>query len=325
MKRKNAQLNISFAWIFAIVVGAFILFLAIYGVTKFVNIQKTQQGAETGKEISVLLNPLESSFETTEMVTIYAPTETRIFFECENPKSSEVFGKQKIWTLQKVYNSWTPTKVEISSRNRYVFSENPVEGKSFVAFSKPFEFPPERRTDSSFKVADLIYIFPSDEKYCFTDADEEIIEELDLLQNNSRIKNFYFDDCPTGSKKICFDSDSEDCYAKINYNSGIVEKNSEGVYFETDALMYAAIFSENSEYECQIGRIMARAKQLAEIYEIKSEMEKNQSCPGVLDADLIIFKTLLNSYNNSEDLSYIANQAEQLNARNSMQGDCKLW
>jgi len=37
MRNKKGAMDISFGWIFAVVVGAFILFLTIYGVIKFVN------------------------------------------------------------------------------------------------------------------------------------------------------------------------------------------------------------------------------------------------------------------------------------------------
>lgn len=324
MKNK-AQLNMSFAWIFAIIVGAFIIFLVVFGISKFVNLQKTQQSAETSKEIDILLNPLETGFETSQMVLISAPLETRIFAQCSEPIGSEVFGKQRIRTFQKsLDNRWTETSIDVSSRNKYIFTENSIEGKNFIAFSKPFEFPSERESDFPFKVTDLVYLISEEDNYCFIGAPEEIEEELGSLQNNSNIKNFYFNNCPDESKKVCFNS-GNDCYAEVSYNSGTVEKNSEIVHFETDALMYAGIFSETDEYECQLKRIMSRAEQLVKIYIEKSNVEKSVGCSGELEAELIIFGSLLNSYENSEELYFIANQAEKLNAENGREGDCKLW
>ncbi len=60
-KNQKAQFQISFAWLFAIIVGAFILFLAIYAAVKVINIGESATSAITGKEISILLNPLEQS------------------------------------------------------------------------------------------------------------------------------------------------------------------------------------------------------------------------------------------------------------------------
>lgn len=324
MKNK-AQLNMSFAWIFAIVVGAFIIFLVVFGISKFVNLQKTQQSAETAKEIDVLLNPLETGFETGQIVLISAPLETRIFAQCSEPIGSETFGKQRIRTFQKsLDNRWTETSIDVPSRNKYIFAEYPTQGKNFVAFSKPFEFPSERESDFPFKVTDLVYLISKDDNYCFIEAPEEIEKELGSLQNNSRIENFYFVDCPEGSKKVCFDSGS-DCYAKVDYDFGTVEKDSETVNFETDALMYAAIFSEPDEYECQLKRIMSRAEQLVTIYLEKSDIEKNIGCSGELESELIVFGSLLNSYESSEELYILINQAKELNAQNGREGDCKLW
>ena len=64
MKSKKAFLQISFAWLFAIIVGMVILFLAIYASTKIIKTEQIALDVETAKEIGVLLNPLETGFET---------------------------------------------------------------------------------------------------------------------------------------------------------------------------------------------------------------------------------------------------------------------
>ena len=60
IKMKKGFLQISFAWLFAIIVGIFILFLAIYGVTKLINVGQYQIDSETAKNLGILLNPLET-------------------------------------------------------------------------------------------------------------------------------------------------------------------------------------------------------------------------------------------------------------------------
>src|SRR3989344_4176200 len=97
-KTKRGQLQISFAWIFAIIVGAVILFLAIYTATKVIKIGDTAVSAKTGKEISVLLNPLETGFETSVVTLITMPVETRIYNQCS---ISGNFGRQIIKISQK--------------------------------------------------------------------------------------------------------------------------------------------------------------------------------------------------------------------------------
>jgi len=316
--KKKAQLDSSFGWIFAVIVGAFILFLAIYGVTKFMNLQKIQQSAETGKTIDILLNPLETGFESGQKVLISSPTDTRISAQCD---TLGIFGKQKIQTLQKVFNQWTDGGINIILKNKYIFAESPVEGKNFYAFSKPFEFPVENSYDFSYKIADLIYLTSADDKYCFSNAPEQIKSEIKSLNQ----ANILIDNCTSDATIVCFNPSDKNCDVRVSYQSGTVVKKSGAVRFETDALMYAAVFSDNQTYECQLQRIMKRAKQITILYEEKSRIEKKQGCSGDIETDLIIFENLLNGYKSSDDLFGINNQAKTLNKINSNGGECKLW
>ena len=51
MKGKKGFLQISFAWLFALIVGAFVLFLAIYSITKIISTENTAQDAKASKQI----------------------------------------------------------------------------------------------------------------------------------------------------------------------------------------------------------------------------------------------------------------------------------
>ena len=88
-KSKKGFLQISFGWLFAIIVGGFILSLTIFAVTKVMKTEQTFSDAETGKNIGVLLNPLETSFETGKTSSIILPVETRIYNKCELERSEE--------------------------------------------------------------------------------------------------------------------------------------------------------------------------------------------------------------------------------------------
>ena len=92
MNRK-AFLDISFSWIFAIIVGIFILFLAIYGLTKFTGTQNSVDTASGAKEMGILLGPLEIGFESGQTSSITMPVETKIYTRCEREGN---FGKQTI-------------------------------------------------------------------------------------------------------------------------------------------------------------------------------------------------------------------------------------
>ena len=307
-KNKKGALQISFAWLFAIIVGAFILFLAIYGVTKLIGTEKTISDAEVGKEISVLLNPLETGFETGKITSLTMPVETRIYNKCSN---EGVFGKQRIQISQLSFNEWTDSEIEIGSPNKYLFSEEYAEGKKFYLFSKPFEL--------SFKVTDLIYIIPSTDIYCFLDPPEDVEQEISNLNQ----RNFLLEDCPQNSINVCFGSNS-DCDISVNYVRGAVEKNNREVDFITDALMYAAIFSDKEVYECQLRRVMKRTESLASLYSEKSSFIAQQGCSSELETELLILKDLTGSYDDSAVLFQIESVAEQLENKNNVAG-CKLW
>lgn len=306
---KRGYLQISFGWLFAIIVGAFILFLAVYGIVKLIGTEEKIQSAKTGEEIGLLINPLETGFESGKVTSMIFPVDTRIYTACNN---NGVFGRQLIQVSQKSFKKWTKTDIEIGFSNKYLFSESPIEGKTFYLFSKPFEFP--------FKVADLIYITSSKEKYCFINPPEEIKEELLTLKQ----KNIFVEDCSNSDDvtKICF-SESSNCNVIVNYNMNYVQKETDKLYFYGDALMYGAIFANKQNYECGLKRLMQRTKQLALLYNSKGNfISQTAGCNSNLD--LIGFANSVDNLDSSVNLGSIANSAEEIDSLNKIM-NCKLW
>jgi hypothetical protein len=318
---KRGQLNISFGWIFAIIVGGFILFLVIYGIIRFSNLQDVQQSAETSRQIEVLLNPLETSFESGQKVLISTPVPTRISLQCNSEQG--IFGRQRIRTQQEKFGNYgeDENSVNVVLEGKYIFSERIIQGEKFYAFSKPYELPFEESYEFPFKVSDLIYLTSSDDNYCFVDSPEKIEREISDLDQD----NLFVDNCPSESSRICFSSSESNCGVSVNYNNGIVDKGSEKVYFEGDALMYAAIFSSPGEYECQLNRLMKRAEQLTIIYEEKSSIQRKQGCPSGILSHLNSFENFLSGFENSRDIFSVGNRARELNRQNSILGECRLW
>ncbi len=300
-------LEISFSWLFAILAGIFILFLAIYITTRVISTEQTVNDAKTGKEIGILLNPLETGFGTTAKVTFFTlPVETRIYNKCDD---TGVFGKQGIQISQQSFNKWTETNINTQFPNKYIFSETYVEGKKVYVFSKPFDFP--------FKAADLIYMFSSLKEYCFIDPPEEIEDEISDLNQ----KNLLLENCPKNSIKVCFDS--EDCDINVDYDLGYVEKDGKRVSFVGDALMYAAVFSEKEVYECQLKRLMKRIGNLALLYKNKAEFISKQGCNSNLN--LAALSSPATNFKSSVDLGLIGTIAEEINTENEMNEGCRLW
>jgi len=312
--RKGGFLQIPFAWLFAIIVGAVILFLAIFLVVKIIKGGEITIDAKTGKEIGILTNPLETGFESGKTTYIILPVETRIYNKCDN---SGEFGRQKVQISQRSFGKWTDTNFDVSFLNKYFFSDVYAEGKKFYLFSKPFNFP--------FKISDLIYITSEEKNYCFIDAPENIIEEISDLNQ----KNLLYENCSDSKSentiKICF-SQGGDCGVKVSYGSGYVEKKSGKMYFETDALMYAAIFSDKNIYECQVKRLMQRTKNLAILYKDKiSFISQKSGCDSNLNLiGLSNFADEFVKSGSSANLNSINSIVKDIENKNEV-AMCRLW
>ncbi len=318
MIKNKKGFEISFAIIFAIIAGIFILFLAIYLSSKIINIGQTEINAKTAKEIGILLNPLETGFETGKIASLSLPKETRIYNGCDN---TGVFGKQKIEISQKNFKEWVSTDVNVVIKNKYIFSENYVEGKDFYLFSKPFKFP--------FKVSDVIYLTSKDKNYCFFDTPEKIKTELKTLEQ----KNIFLGtNCPNeipSNKNIIVCFSGGNCNVNVEYENGkgVVKKDGSMMYFETDSLMYAGIFSDPDLYECQLKRLMQRTEQLSLLYKDKEDFVSRVGCSSNLNSELTILGRLSNdlkSNGNSNDLRLIGNIAEEIQNKNEI-SNCRLW
>lgn len=324
--RPKGQMNMSFGIIFAIIAGAFILFLAIYAAVKLTGIETTAIEGETTRTIAILTNPLESSFESTTITTINAPSETRIYTNCSEPndkKKREIFGRQQINTSQKTYGKWTESEIgNVGFSNKYIFSENPSQGKKFYVFSMQFEFP--------YKIADLIYVLPSESKYCFIGTNKirrgELEEEIENLNQPSLLVEDELEDCPEESVKICFHGyDFNDCDININYDAGYFIKDGKESYFPDDSLMLAAILSDKKTYECQLKRLMKRGELLSEIYIKKYDlMTEDLVCDSGVKSDLMYYNLFLQNYKDSSQMGILKEISDDLRFSNE-RSDCSLW
>lgn len=314
LKSKQGFLQISFPWLFAMIVGALILFLAIYGVTRLISTEETIQSVKASKELGILLNPLETGFEEAKTTSLSFPVETRIYNKCNSLGN---FGRQLIQISQLSMGKWTETDLgadaDVGFSNKYIFSNSVVEGKTMLIFSKPFEFP--------FKTADLIYITSEKDKYCFIDAPDDIQEEIGNLGQANLLVNKE-DDCEEDEDAVmvCFSSRSTECPITVNYDEEYLNKRGSRMNFKGDALMYAAIFSEAEVYDCQLRRLMKRVANLALLYKDKSELI---DCG--FDPDLITLINSANALQSSAEIKSIGLLVDLIDARNSQNSLCRLW
>ena len=315
MNKKGFEM--SFAWIFAIIVGAFILFLAVLMITKVSDNQNYSNDLKGAKEITVLADNFELGYETSSISTIKMPTNSRLYLNCD---ANNLFGKQELILRSELYDQWSETGKGIKSENKYFFLEEPLESRGLIVFSRVFEFP--------FKVATLSYFLPVDEEYCFIDPPSDVERELE--KNN--ITNFKMEACSSKSTKICFNPlGGEDCDTIVIFNSneGTVQKNleevdSKKVYYEGFSLMFAAILSDSEIYECQLQRLMLRTNYLIELYLGKATYDQGNDCSTNQRNPLEQLNQELSFFEDSSDLPNLASTVEILES-NSRGGGCQLW
>lgn len=315
--RKKGVFELPFSWLFAIVVGAVIIFLAIYLVSKLVENKKYEINTETSKKLSILFDPMELGVGSGKKpVPIKFSSETRIRNRCS---LGNVFGKQTFSVSGKygIGREWGEYSNPIPVENKYVFSKEVEEGKIFYYFSVPFNLP--------YKVSEVIVL--TSDSYCFVDAPDFVKE---FVNRSLQLENVYFDDCKAGSKKVCFSGGScetlvsgscSNCNNRFEYGS--VSKKGEIVYYKGD-LLYAAIFSAPEQYECNVKRIAARTSQLAYLYEKESQFLESEGCGPGMSLDLLSFANQLNDLEDSQGLLSIYNQAEKLDIKNSAL-ECSIW
>lgn len=271
----------SFVWIFTLIVGAVIIFLAIYAAFQLAESSQSGRNAASAKKIGILLTPFETNLESGKSGPIGVREETTIFNDCSLPSSANPFGSQKISVSVKsdLANQATSPGVQSTFHNKYLFSKNETLGeKEFSTLSKPLNYP--------FKIADVVMVWSDQEHYCFVGANSDIKDEINDLSLKIQIVDNKDECTDTAGTTVCFTGNKCD----INVKEGLktVEKEGEVLYYDdsfgTDknALLFAAIFSNPDEYRCQIRRLAAKAENLAELYLTKSiNLGSPGGCPNI--------------------------------------------
>ena len=302
MKNKRG-FEFSFGWLFSIIVGTVIIFLAIYASMKLVQTENKIRDSEIGKQLGIILNPIETGIEEGKSDKIVLQSETRLYNKC---LASGTFGVQEIRIATKsgIGEKWPNPGVPSSFNNKYIFSSDIVEGKEYRIFAKPFEMP--------FKIADLIYMWPINEEYCFINPPGEIEDEVNDLGLGINVSNS-ITECSKKSKKVCFTSSGCDIDVSLGIGNelrGSVTKKenfiSNKVYFEKTELLYGAIFASPEMYDCQIKRLTGRGAELALLYGSKSVFLSVKGCGSNLDSDLKNYANKSLAVKNSLDLREIS-------------------
>lgn len=316
MMKKKGEFN--FVWLFAIIAGASILFLAIYGAMGVGNTARYQSDSEIAKSISIITDPMQAGFSEGKHGSITFGEETRINNFCDD----DGFGKNDISvkTRSNVGKEWVKSGVEVPVTNKYIFSSNNDSGKKYYVFSKPFYFP--------YKVADLIFL--SSKNYCFYNAPDAVASEIDEMNIPNIVVNSSEDQtCSEDSINVCFGGGSDcditvygSCYSGCDsvYDEGTVVKNYNEMAYVGN-LMYAAIFSEKGIYDCNVNRLIYRAGEIAQEFSDKADLMNARDCGTDLKSSLIIWNGLLNN----TDIENLASLKEPMKVLERKNTGCTIW
>lgn len=309
IKKRKKAIAMSFNWIFAIIAGGFILFLAIYAAVKLINIGQLTTSTETSASLVSLFDPLETGLASGKASEISFVKQSKLSFDCD--EQIDNFGVQYLSFAEKTFGDKYGTEGErIVIRDKYVFTDNILEGKRLYYFTKPFFI--------GFKVTDLLMMYTEKQNYCIYNADDDFIDEIEGLN----LKNIYF---PNSSEKcegmkICFGG-NRNCDTKIHED--YVLKNGKRLYYDGE-LLYAAIFSSPEIYECNIKRIKRRYNELANIYLKKIEIIKRKECEPTLGPKLSASINI--EIKNSKDLVLFNDLIKDIDSINKRANEgCKLY
>ena len=277
--RYNNRGDFGFVWIFSIIAGTSILLLSIYGATQIGETQRIETDASIAKKLTVLTDPLEAGFASAVYGTIEFQQETRIQNLC-NPIG---FGDNHVSASSEsgVGKRFLEFSPGTTIKEKYLFGYEEDSGKTFYVFSKPFNFP--------YKVADFLIMLSDDRDYCFIDAPNYVEKEMEQLD----IPVVFLEDCEDKADflKVCFgissncdivvEGDCDSC--RDVYETGSVRLEDGSIVKYAGSLLYAAIFSEDVNYDCNVRRLLYRGGVVAQILARKASLMNARGCSTNLE------------------------------------------
>ncbi len=307
LNKSKKAFDLPFSWVFSIIAGAFILFIAIYAATSIVKGGQQVGQAESAQKLLNYLNPAVNGITSSSKLTsIVFKRETRIAMSCsESSSKSPFFGRQTINFSEQTgfLSKWSQQSESVSRYNKYIFSNSLEEGKTFYLFVKPFYM--------GFKVDDLVFL--NAQKYCFIEAPTNINQEIKDLELDNVNLSESVGKCSNSSIKVCFGTEFSGCnitvygtcnsaYCKSEYDSGYIINQDETLNY-IGSLIYAGIFSSPEIYECNVKRLAKKASELSQIYIEKIGIIKQSGCDSIIEPNLQIIKDTLDKTNSSLALS----------------------
>jgi hypothetical protein len=253
--------------------------------------------------------------------------ETQIYLTCSTSSQySPIFGKQTIAFAEEsgILKKWTEPGAEISRYNKYVFSENVSQGKTYYLLSKPFY--------AGFRVDDLV--MTTFNNYCFVAAPTDIQEEIENLGMENINFTTNVKNCKANQVSVCFSFAAEGCdmsvvgqcdrdYCKTQYDRGYVRKRGDTMYYYGN-LLYAAIYSSPEIYECNVKRLGKKIAELGKVYEGKIEVVKTKNCESLVGNNLDLIIPVAQKINSSAQMLKIQEYSKEMDEINC-KSLCKIY
>ncbi|MFH1823095.1 MAG: hypothetical protein ABH817_00035 [archaeon] len=244
----NKKAAIQFAWIFAVIIGALVLFLAFYFIGT--NVERSGETEQTvlTQGFDTILNPFSyvGAMGAAMARIIELPKPQDINFTCEKDSS---FGSMTM-VLSKETKGLPKT-----INDKYIFSRNLENTKQVLAISMPLKLP--------WRVADIIVFVPMKNKYCIKNSGSDLKKLLTDLTENIDSGRFVFDNCDPENVKITLDRTLP------------------------DELQLASAFSDPDIYECNVIRLKKRLGKQVDIYNGKIRSLIAAGCNMNIDLNLL--------------------------------------
>lgn len=265
-----------FAWIFAVIVGAVILFLAFYFIGTHLLGERMKHETIEAQAFEMIMNPLSylGNLGAVTATPLKLTEKAELVIDCKSPSSETELG----WNSIEVITERKKERKEPVIRkayDKYLYADiTGEEVKTLQSLTATFDMP--------WRVADLTMLWSIKKNYCFVEAPDRIINKLgNTTETSLDIKSISFCNntnmpgcCPLGSTIVCFPKAEEDDYnCEITVSLTTVKKDGLRLFYigleddkSRDALLYAAIFSNKTLYDCNLRRLAKRLSLQTKIY-----------------------------------------------------------
>jgi hypothetical protein len=272
MKRgcEGKRAGMEFGWLFAVIVGGVILFLAFYFIGTHLLQSRVQQETVAARSLDIILTPFSyvGSFNASSAEIIKLSEKSEVEIDCD---SENGLGYNTIVMRGERVKGKTYEELPKYVYDKYLFAEKPLpEAKTLQFLNKPFEMP--------WRVGDISILWPSETNYCFVGNWESnqwnrIPKELgNVASTGLNISSITFTGSPSDEcdVNVCFPGKTgSNC--DITVTSNTVTKDKKSLPYSGDALLYAAIFSDAGTYNCNLQRLAKRISLQTEVYGEKAQ------------------------------------------------------